>query len=227
MERGIIYLMSTAVPGLVKIGKTGTDQFETRMQYMERNGYSNITGLKREFALEVDEYGNKEKLLQDIFGKSRIGRTELFALDVELVKSLLSSLEGKQIYPKDQSKEEVFKEATEELKHKEDSGFVPDGQYVLNRKTRKSEEIEGHAEVKDGIFTVLKGSRCGNVGKGYIPSARKKAKIKDGVLQEDMICESPTSAGWIVIGKSNNGWKEWKDSEGNPIEKYKGKEEEG
>ena len=28
MPRGIIYVMTTAVPGLVKIGKTGTDNFK-------------------------------------------------------------------------------------------------------------------------------------------------------------------------------------------------------
>ncbi|MCI6272387.1 MAG: DUF4357 domain-containing protein [Erysipelotrichaceae bacterium] len=32
---------------------------------------------------------------------------------------------------------------------------------------------------------------------------------------------NPSSAGWIVIGKNNNGWKEWKDLQGNPIEKYR------
>lgn len=29
---------------------------------------------------------------------------------------------------------------------------------------------------------------------------------------------NPSSAGWIVIGKSNNGWLEWKDLQGNLIE---------
>ena len=36
---------------------------------------------------------------------------------------------------------------------------------------------------------------------------------------------NPSSAGWIVIGKSNNGWIEWKDLQGNPIEKYRDKYE--
>lgn len=37
---------------------------------------------------------------------------------------------------------------------------------------------------------------------------------------------NPSSAGWIVIGKSNNGWREWKDSHGNPIEIYRKNKEE-
>lgn len=217
--------MSTVVSGLIKIGKTGNEQFENRMRFLENNGYANITGLKREFAIEVDGYDEKEKLIHDIFSKSRIVGTELFALDIELAKSLLASLDGKQIYPKDKSKKEVFKESTEEMKLKTDIGFVPDGEYVLNRNIKGFGKVNGKAKVKDGVFTVLKGSLCGNTGKGYIPSIRRNAKIKDNILQEDIVCINPSSAGWIVIGKSNNGWVEWKDLQGNSIEKYRDKEE--
>lgn len=44
MAKGIIYLMVTVVPGLVKIGKTGTDNFDTRMRTLEKHGYANVTG---------------------------------------------------------------------------------------------------------------------------------------------------------------------------------------
>ena len=219
MAKGIIYLMTTVVSGLIKIGKTGNEQFENRMRFLESNGYANITGLKREFAIEVDGYDEKEKLIHDIFSKSRIVGTELFALDIEVAKSLLSSLDGKQIYPKDKSKKEVFKE----IKLKTEVGFVPDGEYVLNRNIKGFGKVNGKAIVKDGVFTVLKGSFCGNTGKGYIPSIRRNAKIKDNILQEDIVCMNPSSAGWIVIGKSNNGWVEWKDLQGNLIEKYRDK----
>ncbi|QRG86506.1 GIY-YIG nuclease family protein [Bulleidia sp. zg-1006] len=225
MAKGIIYLMTTVVSGLIKIGKTGNDQFENRMRFLESNGYANITGLKREFAIEVDGYDEKEKLIHDIFSKSRIVGTELFALDIEVAKSLLSSLDGKQIYPKDKSKKEVFEESTEEIKLKTESGFVPDGEYILNRNIRGFGKVNGKATVKEGVFTVLKGSFCGNTKKGYIPSIRRNAKIKDNILQEDIVCMNPSSAGWIVIGKSNNGWVEWKDLQGNLIEKYREKED--
>ena len=223
MEKGIIYLMTTVVNGLIKIGKTGNDQFENRMRFLESNGYANITGLKREFAIEVDGYDDKEKLIHDIFSKSRIANTELFALDIEIAKSLLASLDGKQIYPKDKTKKEVFRESTVEMSLASDGGFIPDGEYILNRKIRGFGKVNGKAIVKDGVFTLLKGSYCGNTGKGYIPSIRRNAKIKDNILQEDIICSNPSSAGWVVIGKSNNGWLEWKDSERNSIEIYRGK----
>ena len=48
MAKGIIYVMTTAVPGLIKIGKTGLDNFEQRMYQLERNGYSNVTALKED-----------------------------------------------------------------------------------------------------------------------------------------------------------------------------------
>lgn len=223
MAKGIIYLMTTVVSGLVKIGKTGNEQFENRMRFLESNGYANITGLKREFAIEVDGYDEKEKLIHDIFSKSRIIGTELFALDIEVAKSLLSSLDGKQIYPKDKSKKEVFKESTKERELQSERGFVPDGEYILNRNIKGFGKVNGKAVVKDGVFTLLKGSYCGNTGKGYIPSIRRNADIKHNILQEDIICDNPSSAGWVVIGKSNNGWREWKDLEGNFIEKYRDK----
>ncbi|MFQ8945140.1 GIY-YIG nuclease family protein [Veillonella rogosae] len=95
MAIGIIYIMSTVVPGLIKIGKTGIDNFERRMYNLERHGYNNVVGLKREFAIELDDYDEKEKLLDDIFSKSRVLNSELFALDLDLVIQLLSSFEGR------------------------------------------------------------------------------------------------------------------------------------
>lgn len=96
--------MTTAVLGLIKIGKTGSDNFEQRMYQLERNGYSNVTALKRRFAIEVEDYDDKEKLIDDIFSKSKVHNTELYALDVELAVQLLSSFEGNQVFPKEKNK---------------------------------------------------------------------------------------------------------------------------
>lgn len=225
MAKGIIYVMATVVPGLIKIGKTRQEQFENRMNQLERNGISNVTGLKREFAIKVDDYDEKEKLIHDIFSKSRIRGTELFALDIDIAKSLLSSLEGTPLYPTDKTKNEVFKKSTEEINLKDKDAFIPDGEYVLKREVKNFGEVSGKAIVKDGIFTVLKGSVCANTSTDHIPSCRQNAKIKNNFLQEDIICTSPSSAGWIILGKSNNGWKEWKDSNGNPIDTYRSNDE--
>lgn len=67
--------MTTAVSGLVKIGKTGNDNYRERMRFLEANGYYNVTGLKRFFAIELEDYGNKESLLHEIFSKHSQSKT--------------------------------------------------------------------------------------------------------------------------------------------------------
>lgn len=120
MAKGIIYCMTTAVPGLIKIGKAGSDRFESRMYELENNGYRNVSGLKRYFAIEVDDYDRKEILLDEIFEKSKIEGTELFALDIDIVVQLLTSFKGNQVYPKDRSIEEMFNNATLSIEDKEE-----------------------------------------------------------------------------------------------------------
>ena len=98
-NKGVIYIMTTVVNGLIKIGKTDTKQFNNRMTFLEQNGYFNVNGLQRYYAVEVDEYHKKEKLLHTLFSKSQVAKSELFALDKELAKEILESFEGKQVYP--------------------------------------------------------------------------------------------------------------------------------
>jgi hypothetical protein len=110
--KGIIYIMTTAVSGLIKIGQTGNANFQERMRFLEANGYYNVSGLKRFFAIEIDDYQEKERLLHEIFNKQQIGDSELFALDYDLVRQLLLSFDGKVIYPKDVNKEKEFDEVS-------------------------------------------------------------------------------------------------------------------
>lgn len=110
--KGIIYIMTTSVSGLIKIGQTATGSFQERMRFLEANGYYNVSGLKRFFAIEIDDYQEKERLLHEIFNKQQIGNSELFALDYDLLRQLLLSFEGKIIYPKDVNKEKEFDEVS-------------------------------------------------------------------------------------------------------------------
>lgn len=221
MANGIIYVMTTVVPGLIKIGKTGLDNYEQRMYFLEHNGYSNVTGLKRRFAIEVDDYDDKELLLDDIFSKSRVSNSELFAVDVDLVVQLLSSFDGKQIYPEEVTKEQVFDEATAERRIKLDWAAIPDGIYHLSENKKGFGKITATMRVEDGSFIVQKGSICGPTGNGWIPEARRTAPIKNNVLQTDVPCNSPSTAGWIAMGRRNNGWEIWKDEFGDSIDKYR------
>lgn len=112
MQRGIIYVMTTAVGGVIKIGKTGSENFKERMRFLEGNGYYNVVGLKRFFAMELVDYEDKEILLQEIFATSRVGTSELFALDHELVKQLLLAFAGRVIFPENLNREQEFDNTT-------------------------------------------------------------------------------------------------------------------
>ncbi|HEZ3333285.1 TPA: GIY-YIG nuclease family protein [Neisseria meningitidis] len=95
MEKsGIVYLMKTVIKGVYKIGISEVSNFEGRMRHLENNGYANVAGLERILAVKTDNYKEKENLLHEIFSKSRIGDTELFAVDENLVKRLFLSLRG-------------------------------------------------------------------------------------------------------------------------------------
>ena len=225
MAKGIIYIMTTVVPGLIKIGKTGTANFESRMYTLERNGYSNVVGLRRYFAIEVDDYDEKEILLDDIFSKSRLENTELFALDVNLVVQLLSSFEGKQIYPKDSTKDEVFDDAA----GKRDTALIPEGTYTMSRKMKDGFVASATMIKKNEQFILCKGCKLmepgPNLTKGWT-IARNAAKVsKEQVLLEDIECNSPSMASSIVLGSSSNGWVTWKNKDKKPIDIYRSKKE--
>lgn len=108
MNNGIVYVMTSAVSGLLKIGIASEKQYPERMRFLEQNGYHNISGLKRAFAINVADYTEKEKLLQKVFSKHRVGESELFALEADLVIELLMAFDGKIIYPEIKDKEKEF-----------------------------------------------------------------------------------------------------------------------
>lgn len=226
MSKGVIYVMTTVVPGLIKIGKTGSKNFKDRMYQLERHGYSNVVGLKRHFAIEVDDYDDKERLLDEIFSKSKLENSELFALDVDLVVQLLSSFEGKQIYPADKSKDESFDEAS----NKRDTSKLPEGTYYINRKIKRwdNNTAKGIMEYKNGVFTVKAGSICcpicqneNDITLNGIISVREKAAIKDNVLQKDESFNSPSTAAQFITFACENGWLVWKNKQNQPIDIYR------
>lgn len=133
--------MSTAVDGLIKIGKTGSDNFSQRMTYLESNGYRNVSGLKRQFAIELSGYEEKERLLDSLFSRSRVSNTELFSLNINEVIQLLSSFEGKIVYPAQENKARIFENATEAV----ETALIPDGTYTLDVKQKDNRRV--HAEM--------------------------------------------------------------------------------
>ena len=220
MAKGIIYIMETVVPGLIKIGKTASDNFEQRMYNLERNGYNNVVGLKRRFAIEVEEYSEKEVLIHSLFDKSRLQNSELFAIDIDLVIQLLTSFEGKQIYPENETKEQAFADATESKQVKANLALIPDILY-LERTIKNVGKINAIGHQTAEGFVVMKGSHISPETANSIPNkikeTRGKAKITDGILQEDMLFSSPSYAAMFVIGKSENGLTRWKTKDGREL----------
>ena len=225
MSKGVIYLMTTVVPGLIKIGKTGSGNFDRRMYNLEHDGYRNVTGLKRAFAIEVEDYDDKEALLHTIFEKSQVSDTELFSLDINIAIQLLSSFEGTVVYPKEENKEQIFEEAAESAK----SMLIPDGRYTFKRKKKSDNAVvEATALVRNGNWKILKGSKLGiHEDMGLPQKAREFRKTmaidSNGILLEDTdlgVC-TPSFAGCVVLNQSNDGWIYWQNMAGEKIDIYR------
>ncbi len=223
--KGIIYIMKSVVPGLIKIGKTGSDNYERRMYDLEHNGYRNVTGLQRAFAIEVDDYDAKETMLHTIFDKSRVADTELFALDLNIAMQLLSSFDGKVVFPKSESKEEIFDSATDSRTGQ----LIPDGTYKLSKKKQSDNKtVHATAVVTGGKWKLLQGSVLGIVEDAGVTQKAKTMRAalhlgSDGTLLEDADLGecAPSLAGTIVMNASDNGWTDWKNANGQPVDIYR------
>ena len=121
MSKGIIYICTTSVDGLIKIGRT--DNFNARLNILEQNGYWNVSGLKRFYAVRVDDYIEKEKLIHTIFSKSQVANSELFALDKNLAKDMLDAFEGEIIYPEQPKKQTKDNQVINKKKKKSPTKF--------------------------------------------------------------------------------------------------------
>ena len=228
MKNGVIYIMTSVVPGLIKIGKTKTDNFEQRMYNLEHDGYRNVTGLKRKFAIEVDNYDDKELLLHTIFEKSRVSDTELFAIDVNVAVQLLSSFDGTVIFPKIEAKGDIFTDAADNSKSK----LIPNGTYTFKKKKQSDNKtVNATAVINNGKWTLLKGSVLGIVEDVGVSQKAKAARASlsldsNGKLLEDAELGecSPSHAGTVVMNQSNNGWTDWKNTKGQLIDIYRKKQ---
>ena len=218
--------MTSAVPGLIKIGKTGVTNFEQRMYNLEHDGYRNVTALKRAFAIEVDDYDEKETMIHQIFEKSRLSDTELFALDINTATQLLSSFDGTVVFPKTETKQEIFGDATESSQSK----LIPNGIYILKKKKKSDDNktVYAKAVIENGRWTLLKGSILGVTEDKGVSQKAKAARAalqidSNGKLLVDTDLKecSPSHVGCVVMNQSINGWTDWKNADGQPVDIYR------
>lgn len=102
--------------------------------------------------------------------------------------------------------------------------------FYLNRKSIKSGQIiEAKCKRTKEGFVVLQGSHIETIDSQSIPSGikdmRKSAKIdKYGILQEDMLFNSPSYAAAFVVGGSANGLIKWKTKDGKTLKEIEQEE---
>lgn len=100
----------------------------------------------------------------------------------------------------------------------------------MRRKSRKSGIlIEASCKQTNEGFVILKGSLIETIDSESIPPGikehRKKAKIdENGILQENILFNSPSYAAAFVIGGHANGLTEWKTKEGKTLKEIESNE---
>ena len=95
MSKGIIYIFTNdAMPSVIKIGIT-TD-IERRMRELDTTGIP--LPFRCHYAIEIEDYDIKEKLIHDAFSDHRVRKNrEFFTLAPERAVSMLKAIGGKEI----------------------------------------------------------------------------------------------------------------------------------
>ena len=102
--------------------------------------------------------------------------------------------------------------------------------FYLKRKIRKSGQvIEAKCKQTNEGFVVLQGSHIEIIDSQSIPTRIKDARLNsnvdsNGVLQEDVLFNSPSYAAAFVIGGHVNGLTEWKTIDGKSLKDIENEE---
>ena len=76
-------------------------------------------------------------------------------------------------------------------------------------------------------YSVLTKNTYRNTVPAGIKDQRNKAKVVEGILQEDVLVSSPSGAAMFVVGKSANGLTSWKNAEGITLKDIENNEADG
>ncbi len=99
MVKGVLFVMETAVPSLVLLGRSNADKFEACMAKLELEGSSDAISLKCRYAVEVDGCDSAIELIRAKFSRLRVPISDLYVLDIALLVEYLSKLEGRRVFP--------------------------------------------------------------------------------------------------------------------------------
>lgn len=80
----------------------------------------------------------------------------------------------------------------------------------------KNSKVEAKCRQSSEGFVLLKGSKISKEAKNSLgPNLiKRREKVKNNILEEDMLFSSISSAAKFVLGYSVNGWDVWKNKEG-------------
>lgn len=94
-NKGIIYIITNeSMPGLIKIGRT--KNIKQRLQSLDTTGIP--TPFKLYYAIEIEDYQEKEALIHQAYAKDRIRENrEFFRIEPENATALLKALGGKEV----------------------------------------------------------------------------------------------------------------------------------
>ena len=228
-KKNIVYCMETIVDGLIKIGTTG--DFKRRMELLERDGYHNVTGLKRRYARKFD--GDAEKIEHQIhehFSYCRVGKSELFALDIGTAIEEIKKIGGTTIYPETKEEEQKILEYAEDIK-----GIfnVPNGTYYLFN----NNDIIASMKIDEDKLIVLKGSHISLKPVPQFKTGPNKALYKSwkelvdnpNIINDDEFItdydgfKTVSRASGVLLARFSNGWNDWKTKNKKPICEFRNK----
>ena len=233
MAKGYIYIMTnTQLRNLVKIG------FATDVERRRKQLSTTALPEPYEVYATYQTSGNLEdKKLHDLIdrlGKCRVNKNrEFFKMNKEKAYALLEDIatisgtlnrlklnknHSSQILD---TKKQKAKASRESKSVKEDITSIPNGIYYLERDVQGFGKVKGRMQVKNNKFIVLKGACCAPYKRTWIPRAIKQAIIENNILQNDVVCNSPSLAGTVVMGNTINGWSCWKTKDGKMIDVFR------
>lgn len=191
------------------------------MTELERNGYGNVAGLKRRFAIEVEDYDDKEGLIHELSPSPVWPDPSSLPLMRTLWFSSSRLWAGARCSPRARPRGRLRQgyggasgKGSRSCRSRWD--LPPEEENEGRRHGGRPQEVHG------GQFVVKAGARCLPVTEeDRTPEPRKTAEVVDGVLQADVVCDAPSTAAWVVLGSSSNGWKVWKDQRGRSINTYR------
>lgn len=105
----------------------------------------------------------------------------------------------------------------------EDTSDGDEPELYLNRTIKQINfNVKAFGKQTSDGFVVLKGSRISPKDDSTISTKvfeiRKNRKVdKNNILLEDVLFNTPSGAAQFVIGKSSNGWIEWRTEDGKTL----------